>query len=130
MLGWDAQDVQHELTVRLDGDSAVATHFIAAFGPRHSELAPTSAVVQTDLHEQRRWERQRESNLALAEQEIAEQGRRIATQQDELKKFIAQFDDWRAYIHELERELGKPLAGTEEAAAAERAAGVASKRTQ
>ena len=112
---------EFELTLPIHGDAAVATHFIAAFGPRHAEISPAAVVAQTDLHEQRRWERQRDSNLAVAEKTVQHQ-------QMELQTFTKQFDEWRDYIHELERQLGKPLAGTEEAAAAERAARAGSRQ--
>ena len=48
----------------------VASHFIAAFGPRRGELGARSGVAQADLAEQRRWERQREANLATYEDRI------------------------------------------------------------
>jgi hypothetical protein len=51
-------------------EEAVASHFLAAFGPLSGRLAPRSAVVQADLAEQRRWERQREANLATYEDRI------------------------------------------------------------
>ena len=51
-------------------EEAVASHFLAVFGPRSARLAPRSAVVQADLAEQRRWERQREANLATYEDRI------------------------------------------------------------
>ena len=45
---------------------AVPTHFLVAFGPSASRLAAAAATVaRRDLLEQRRWERQRESDLAL-----------------------------------------------------------------
>jgi uncharacterized coiled-coil protein SlyX len=91
--------------------------------------------------EQRRWERQRESNLALAERRVAELQDAIADQQkalaeheltlaeheltlaeqrEQLRADTTQFDQWRVYIHELEAQLGKPPAGSEEAIRAER----------
>lgn len=44
----------------------VPTHFLLAFGPRAELLAAGPRVVQSDLEEQRRWERQRESDLHYA----------------------------------------------------------------
>lgn len=43
--------------------AAVSTHDLVVLGERRGELAITSRVLQTDLDEQRRWERQRESDL-------------------------------------------------------------------
>lgn len=97
-----AGEESHELLVQVGGEMAVATHFIAAYGPHHHDLRRGAIAGQTDLAEQRRWDRQRESNLALAEATVLEQA-------DALRAQVAQFDEWRAYIHELERELGRPL---------------------
>jgi SAM-dependent methyltransferase len=74
-------------------DDAVASHFIAAFGPRCRELGARSAVTQADLAAQRRWERQREANLAYYEHHIQWAER--------------EFGDWRTYINELEKQLGR-----------------------
>ena len=52
---------------RADG---VPSHFLAAFGPRCRALGARSGVAQADLAEQRRWERQREANLAIYEDHI------------------------------------------------------------
>jgi SAM-dependent methyltransferase len=73
---------------------AVPSHFIAAFGPQTTALAPCAAVTQADLAAQRRWERTREANLAFAEATLE-----------------TTTVEWRAYIHELERLLGLPLSG-------------------
>jgi SAM-dependent methyltransferase len=51
-------------------DEAIASHFLAAFGPLAGRLTAGSAVAQADLAEQRRWERQREANLAIYEDRI------------------------------------------------------------
>jgi SAM-dependent methyltransferase len=126
LLDWDAAPVQHELTARGGGDGTVTTHFIAAFGPRHGELWRGALAVQTDMLEQRRWERQRESDTAVAQRDIEvaqqkvrehraaieAQDRMIASQQKQLREQTTQFEEWRAYIHELERELGRPLSGS------------------
>ena len=62
---------------------------------------PASALaVQLDQLDQRSWERQRESNLAVAEARV--------------QALDAERAEWRAYIHELERELGRPLSGVEQ----------------
>lgn len=92
VVDWDDTPERHQLTVDVGGPPSVASHFIAAFGPRHGELQRGALAVTTDQNAQRRWERQRESNLALLE---------------------AERSDWRTYIHELERELGWPLSGVE-----------------
>jgi len=71
----------------------VPSHFIVAFGPRCDEIVPRSAVAQTDLAEQRRWERQREANLAFYE--------------DRIQWAQREFGEWRGYMNELETKLGK-----------------------
>ena len=123
LLDWDARERQLELVASAGGEDTVATHFIAAFGPRHNALRAGGALaVQTDMLAQRRWERQRESNLAVA-QELAGQLQgavrelqvTIEQQRTQLRANTAQFEEWRAYIHELERKLGRPLAGSAEA---------------
>jgi SAM-dependent methyltransferase len=75
--------------------AGVPTHFVVAFGQRATELGGAAEVAEADLLEQRRWERQRESDLAHME---AKEER---------------LTDWRAYIHELEGKLGLPLSGTD-----------------
>jgi len=74
-------------------EDAVASHFVAAFGPRRREIAARSAVAQADLAAQRRWERQREANLAFYE--------------DRIQWAQREFGDWRGYINELEKKLGR-----------------------
>ena len=106
VVDWDASAERHELAVQTGGEGTVATHFLAAFGPRHAELERAAVAVQTEMLEQRRWERQRESNLAAAEAELAEL--RAVVQ-----RHAAEFTEWRTYIHELERQLGRPLSGVE-----------------
>ena len=57
------------IEVRAD---AVPSHFLCAFGA-HADLLTSRALAHpADLDGQRRWERQRESNMALMENEIAE----------------------------------------------------------
>lgn len=104
LLDWDAAPVQYELAVAPGGAGSVATHFIASFGPRHQEVWSGAYAVQTDMLEQRRWERQRENNVAVT-REIIEK------QRQELAERTVWFDEWRTYIHELERELKRPLSG-------------------
>lgn len=100
LVAWDDTPERHEVSVRAGGKGSVASHFIAAFGPRHAELAREALAVQLDQLDQRRWERQRESNLAVAEARV--------------QALDAERAEWRAYIHELERELGRPLSGVEQ----------------
>lgn len=105
LVGWDDARERHELSVDVGGgDGTVASHFIAAFGPRHAEVTRSALASPVAQLEQRRWERQRESNLAFAEARL-----------EELSMLLAERDQWRAYIHELERELGRPLSGAEPA---------------
>jgi hypothetical protein len=79
---------------------AVPTHFLAAFGPRAGELAPLATIAQVDLDEQRRWVRQRESDLAVLKEMI-----------ELLPQHERWFTEWRRYIQELETRLGLPLSG-------------------
>ena len=74
-------------------EDAVASHFIAAFGPRCREVGARSAVAQADLAGQRRWERQREANLAFYE--------------DRIQWAQREFGEWRGYMNELEKQLGR-----------------------
>src|SRR4051794_2055584 len=74
---------------------AVATHFLAAFGPRAAELAPQATLAQVDLDEQRRWARQREADNVL------------------VNDLIRVNDEFRAYIRDLEGRLGLPLSQPE-----------------
>jgi SAM-dependent methyltransferase len=67
-------------------DDAVASHFVCAFGPQAGLLAARALAVPADLDGRRTWERQRESNLAVLEAELAE---------------------LRTYVHDLERRLGE-----------------------
>jgi SAM-dependent methyltransferase len=100
LTDWDGTAERHEVAVEVGGPATIPTHLLAAFGPRHAELRRGAAAAQTDLLAQRRWERQRDSNLAFAEARLVEDA--------------AEFERWRAYIHELERELGRPLSGTQQ----------------
>jgi len=81
-------------------EAGVPTHVLLAFGPGADALAAAPRIVQADLSEQRRWERQRESDLQLLE----------ATT-ERLKEETARVAEFRAYIHELEDRLGLPRAG-------------------
>jgi len=107
MAAWDGRVEQHDLTVAVGGEPLVATHLLAAFGPRHAELRPAALAGMTDMSGQRRWERQRESNLALLEEQTR-------AQSEALREREVWFEEWRRYIHELERELGRPPSGVSE----------------
>ncbi len=111
LLGWDAALTRCELTVGAGGPGTVATHFLVAFGPGHTELARSARVVEADPLGQRRWERERESNLTIAEHEVHGQEAAIAEMRQELRANVREFEAWRTYIHELERDLGRPLSG-------------------
>jgi 2-polyprenyl-3-methyl-5-hydroxy-6-metoxy-1,4-benzoquinol methylase len=76
------------------------THFIVAMGQQAVRVRPGAEVAQVDTVAQRSWERQREAHLAVAEATIA--------------KHAKWFEDWRAYVNELERRLGLPLSGAGE----------------
>jgi Methyltransferase domain len=79
----------------------VPTHFLTAFGPAAGHLRPAAAVAGADLLEQRRWERQRESDIAHLQ----------ATEEwlrGELEFWEKETEDWRKYIRELEERLGLP----------------------
>jgi SAM-dependent methyltransferase len=110
-LDWDTRSASHALTVQTGDPGSVATHFIAAYGPCHEEVMRGARVVQADMLEQRRWERERESNLAVAERRLSEQHDLLREQHDQLREHVRQFEEWRAYIHALERRLGEPLSG-------------------
>jgi hypothetical protein len=128
LVGWEAPTERHKLAVATGGAGTVATHFIAAFGPRHDALRINALAVQEDMIEQRRWERERENNLALLEQDLALMRKvageheaevqtldaKIVEQREELHQRTVWFEEWRTYIHELERELGRPLSGASE----------------
>jgi hypothetical protein len=127
-----ASPTAHDVAVHAGGEATVASHFIASYGPRHRELWHGAVVVQADLVGQRQWERQREANAAVAQEMVAEYQRAIeeqeqtlAEQRAELQANAAEFTEWRAYIHQLEQELGRPLAGSAEAPPPHKPAGAA-----
>ena len=62
------------------------------------EIPQTDDMVDTVA--QRSWERQREAHLAVAEATVAKQSK--------------WFEEWRAHIHGLEKQLGRPLSGAGE----------------
>jgi len=93
-------EVEEVASVRVE--RGVPTHFVIAFGPDADRLAAGPRVVQADLEEQRRWERQRESDLRYTQHAW-----------ERLEEEVARVAEFRAYIHELERRLGLPLSGVE-----------------
>jgi SAM-dependent methyltransferase len=103
----------HDVTASVDPDG-VASHFLFVIGPRSGDVAPGARVVQADLEEQRRWEREREAFLASLQPEVEKLRNEVRTMSDE-------FADWRGYIHELEGKLGLPLSGVERGQEAPRA---------
>ncbi len=86
---------------------AAPTHFLVGIGPGANRLACVAAVSEDDVVERRRWERQRESDLAF----LKSLESKVKSQKAELKSQERQFNEWRAYIHELEGRLGLPLSG-------------------
>jgi SAM-dependent methyltransferase len=97
----------HGSVVRVDGEAGspqtvdleapeggTPTHLLVSIGPGASLLSGAAAVREADLVEERRWQRQRESDLAF------------------LQALEGQLSEWRKYIHELEGRLGLPLSGT------------------
>jgi hypothetical protein len=115
LQGSAAVTADDELTAPVRASAAgVPSHYLAVFGPGTERLAPTAAVAQVDLSDQRRWERQRESDLAY----LAEINRRLDERNAELERVIAEREDFRRYIHELEDRLGLPRSGSQQAQAA------------
>ena len=111
IAAWDSDSEQHALEVDVSGSAAIASHFIAVIGARAGEVRRGAMAVATDVLAQRTWERQRESELAVAQQLVREQAEEIAEQFTDLQQRNVWFEEWRTYIHELERELGKPISG-------------------
>ncbi|MHB8492077.1 MAG: methyltransferase domain-containing protein [Solirubrobacteraceae bacterium] len=114
LCDWDCTLTEHRVAAVVGGPGTVTSHFLVAFGPRHAQLRAQALVRQSDVLAQRLWERQRESNMAISESRIAEAQREIEQQKRELRDREVWFTEWRAYIHELERELGRPLSGASE----------------
>lgn len=118
LLPWETP-LETDGRVTAGGDGCVPSHFIAAFGPRHTQVKVGTLIAQSNALAQRRWERQRESEVAIAAEAVKEMEATVAKQAGELRRQTKEFDDWRVYIHELERELGRPLSGSPEAIARE-----------
>jgi hypothetical protein len=66
----------------------VPSHFIAVFGPRATEVAPRALVQAADMEDQRRWERQRENDLAVL-QSRSESWAQTRAYCDELEERLA-----------------------------------------
>jgi SAM-dependent methyltransferase len=94
-------DGEERFDVRVQARAAgEPTHFIVAMGAQAERVSPGAQVAQVDVVAHRSWERQREAHLAVAEATVAKQSK--------------WFEEWRAHIHGLERELGRPLSGAGE----------------
>ena len=87
------------------------THFIAAYGPRHDELWRGALGIQTDMLEQRRWERQRENDVAVMQKLAHEHDAEVQKLRGELQERTVWFEEWRTYIHELETRTGPAAVG-------------------
>lgn len=68
---------------------AIPSHFVAAFGPRAELLAPRALAVASAMDERRRWERQRESNLAKLEAEVEDLRAFVRWASDEMERLKA-----------------------------------------
>jgi SAM-dependent methyltransferase len=92
-----------------DDSGRVPTHFLASWGAAAPE--GVRDVVPTDLDAQRDWVRRREADLSFYKVAYEQ----VLKEKDELtalvREHFARFDEWRAYIHDLERRLGLPLSG-------------------
>jgi SAM-dependent methyltransferase len=93
-------DAEERFDVQVQARAGEPTHFIVAMGAQADRVQPGAQVAQVDVVAQRSWERQREAHLAVAEATVAKQSK--------------WFEEWRAHIHGLERELGRPLSGAGE----------------
>jgi SAM-dependent methyltransferase len=82
----DAEPELRPVPVELE-PGGVPSHLLVVFGPRHEEFAPSAAVAQVDMEEQRRWQRQREADLSR------------------LREIIKENDEYLQYIRELEARL-------------------------
>jgi len=68
---------------------AVPSHFVAAFGPGAAGLQSRALAIASDLDGRRRWERQRESTLAVLEAELEELRAYVKWSSDELARLNA-----------------------------------------
>jgi hypothetical protein len=111
IVDWDAALEHYPLAVDAGGEATIATHFVVAFGPRHEQVSKAALAVQASMLDQRQWERERESNLATAQETVVQQRAELDGHEATIIKLRQEFVAWRAYIHELEGELGRPLSG-------------------
>jgi hypothetical protein len=107
VLRGDADPELRAADVELE-PGGLPSHLLVAFGPERERVATSAAVAQVDMEEQRRWERQRESNLAVF-QTLSDEYR------EEIQRMSQELAEYRAYIHDLERRLGLPLSGEPQA---------------
>jgi Methyltransferase domain len=116
-LGEDASRTVELAPVVVDVAPTVPTHMLVALGPRATQLVPTAGAAAVDLNAQRRWERQREAVASMVDTVVTANDELVATNADQAKVLRRQFqwfEEWRAYIHDLERRLGLPLSGAGE----------------
>jgi hypothetical protein len=102
----------NELSASVDPEG-VPSHHIAIFGAEQARVSGSARVVQADLEEERQWQRQRESDLVYHLAYVTELEGEVTKLREEVKTMSGEFEDWRSYIHELERKLGLPLSGVE-----------------
>jgi len=72
------------------GPGNVPSHHLVAFGPQAQRLAMHALATPTDLDGQRRWEREREAQLAHHEAELADLREHMRAASDELARLNAQ----------------------------------------
>jgi 2-polyprenyl-3-methyl-5-hydroxy-6-metoxy-1,4-benzoquinol methylase len=93
-------DAPADATVPVTVDpSGVPSHFLAVMGPQAGSVDVVAGVGQVDLDGQRAWERQREADVAYL-QALVDKWR------PELEQHHRWFEEWRAYINDLEGRLG------------------------
>jgi hypothetical protein len=69
----DGEPGIHPTEVEVD-PGGVPSHLLVAFGPERNQVGGGAALAQVDMEEQRRWERQRDADLALLD---ASRGRAV-----------------------------------------------------
>jgi SAM-dependent methyltransferase len=70
-------------------EDAVPSHFLAAFGPHAALFRSRAMAIPSDLDGRRRWERQRESTLAVLEAELEELRAYVTWSSEELARLNA-----------------------------------------
>jgi hypothetical protein len=78
----------------------VPSHYLAAFGPRAASVTPRALAHAADMEEQRRWERQRENDIAVMQRTL-EGFRPTFAYRDQLE---SELERARARIAELEAQ--------------------------